>query len=316
MPDGEPSRTDTVETEIADRSATDDAGETDGEEPTLNPLLIQAARRAQWTDDEINELIDSSPEVAERTFTRLLQSMNDVAAEYGRIGAAAMDHLPQQMGVPPVSQTIAPQQQVNPGVNQFGVPQHGQIQQEGDNLLASIYGERLPQLTESYGKDAIQDLIQPLVTNLLEPVRQLQAEAQRQRTEATAQEVSTFFGGLPEEMKGLYGSGSQVSGEQYESRQQLARLADQIYTGAASQGLTLSIGECLDKASMLHASGHLAGLERRKITEQVRRRSKQKTQRPTSRRRQPIAAGEKSEAAATQAYIERAAELGMDITGG
>lgn len=90
-------------------------------------------------------------------------------------------------------------------------------------------------------------------------------------------------------------------------------LADRIRAGSLAQGIDVSIGEGLEQANMLFAADHLAELERKRIKEQVQKRSRQITQRPTSRKRATPAEGGKSDAAAMAAYTERAEELNIAV---
>ena len=287
-------------------------GDEEGGEPTLNPVLRQAARRAQWTDDDIDGLYKENPDLAEQTFKRLLQMTNDISAQYGRLGQITGSPQPiQQMpqGTPMPYGIQAPQQQyarqpMQPSQQQQPYPQ---------DVLSSIYGqEHLQSLTSEFGQDVIDKLIQPLAEKLLTPVQQLQAHYQEQRTQAMSETLGSFFQGLHPQLQQLYGSKTNVSEEQYEARFQLTNIADQIYAGAAAQGLTLSVGECLERASLLHANEHLAAVERNRLAKEVQRRSKQTTQRPSGRPR-GLQPQEKSEDAAMQAYAEAAQDIGLDI---
>lgn len=269
----------------------------EGEAPTLSPVLIQAAKRAQWTDEEISEFVKANPQTAEKTFERILRSYNDLSAEYGRLGA-----------------TRQPGEEAPPKETAARPAQQRPVELAEDDYIALLYGgkEKVDALREKYGEDMFNDLIRPMIA----PVREMHVESQRQQTQAVANEISEFFSSLPKEFSALYGEGGQVSQDQFGNRGQLAQLADQIGGGAAGQGIRLSVGECLQRANLMFASEHLSELERKRITERVQKRSERLTQRPSKRAARTAAGGEPSDEAAAAAYTQHAAELGFDVAGG
>jgi len=236
--------------------------------------------------------VKSDPELAEKTFHRLLTSFNALSVEYGRLGSAS---------------SAAPGGGTAPRPPAAPAPQgDGQA-----DLLAELYGpDRMEELKTKYGKDFMDDIVRPM----LKPVEQLQAKAQRQEMAAVATEIGTFFRGLPKEFAEMYGQGADVSEEQFNSRAKLAQLADQIRYGAGRQGIELSVSECLERANLMFASEHIGQVERQRIKTQVQNRSRQLTQRPTQRRR-PASESAPSEQTAKDAYAQRAAELGLDVAG-
>lgn len=274
----------------ADRHAAEDEPERRTKEQegadeasTLSPILRHAAKRAGWEDGDIDELAKANPAMAEKTFSKLLRSFNDLSAEYGRLGAAPA------VTAQPIA---APQATPRP-----------------DDLLSSLYGpDKITKIRETFGPDFVEEVLQPLVA----PVQELMHRARQQEMEVNAREIGEFFGGLPKEFSDLYGSGNKVSEAQMEARFTLGRMADQQRRGAASVGVHLSVKEALDNANLQFAAQHLSEIERKRITGQVKKRSSQITQRPSQRSRYS-AAGEPSIEAAQEAYAKRAAELGLDI---
>ena len=286
------------------------AGDEEGADdaPTLAPNLLLAAKRAGWNDDDVAEFVKANPELAEKTFKKLLTSFNDVSAEYGRLGSQAVGFDPQQ---PPPTQRVGPQGPAT-GLPPQGFPQQQQQQPQGD-LLSEIYGDRMEVLSTAYGPDFLKDVVQPLVTQLVAPLQELQNEARLAKMEATGREVGQFWQGLPKEFSKLYGTGTDVGGPQLENRTKCGQMADQIRTGALRQGIDLSVGECLERANLMLSSEFTAQIEREKITASVQKRSRQISQRPSQRKRAVPAAGEKSDKAAMDAYAERATELGINV---
>lgn len=282
----------------------EDADEqSDGEEgddsPTLAPLLRQAAKRAGWNDEDIDELYAAHPQMAERQFQRVLSSFNDLSAQFGRLGQTIME------GEQPPAQ---PGQRRQP---RRAPQRNDQDEDDGDDLLTSLYGpDRVGALREKYGADFMDDVVKPM----LEPVRQMQAQYAAAQQDQVAQEIGGFFRGLDKSFSTLYGEGDQVSEEQIGNRQQLALMADAIHVGAAQHGVDLSVKECLERANMQFAAEHMAELTRKEITKQVKKRADRITHRPTQRRRRSSDA-ERGENAAASAYRQKAAELGLDLSG-
>ena len=62
--------------------------------PTLNPILRQAAMRAHWEPEVIDQLWAENPELAERTFGNLHRSQNELSAQFARFGQQ-----PQHQGI-------------------------------------------------------------------------------------------------------------------------------------------------------------------------------------------------------------------------
>lgn len=273
---------------------------------TLSPVLRQAAMRAGWDDKSISELHKQNPQMAEETFNRLLKSYNDLSAEYGRLGQGVMtntDGTPTQ----PFAQQFQ-QPQTPPQVPQQQPPQPVTSPQQQAGLLGQLYGqEQVTALSEKYGADFMSDVVQPL----LAPVQQMMQFVEQQQTQAMADQVNTYFGGLDEGFHDLYGNKGEVTEDQFENKTHVAMMADQIRTGARKQGIELPVSECLGRANMMFAAEHLGKLERKKITQQVQKRSKQLTQRP-SQRQVVRKTGERSDEAAADALSARAHELGLE----
>ncbi len=293
-------------------------GATGNEAPTLSYLLRQAARRADWTDEEIDEFVEKDPAYAQKTFEHELKRANDLSIRYGQLGANLQ---PQQQTPAPYGPGQIPQApgfpfQPQPAPQQQPAPFPQQQGQQQEDLLSQLYGpEKLAKFEEAYGydKNFIREIVQPILQSVHQPVQEMFAQMQKQQSDAMGQEIGQFFRGLPEEFASLYGKGTKVTGEHFDSRFQVATFADQIRAGTLAQGIDVSISECLEQANMLFAADHLAELERKKIKGQVQKRSRQITQRPTSRRKATPVEGEKSDSAAMEAYEDRAAELNISV---
>lgn len=263
--------------------------------PTLDPVLRHAARRGGFTNDEIDQLVRENPELAERTFEKLHQSFSGLSAKYSQLAMAAQanDERTQQART---AKTVKPVESAS----------------EGEDLLKAIYGEQLPGFTEKWGEDFVGEVLKPLVDNFQRPIAEMYESFQRSQREQVANEASQFFKSIDSNLTELYG-GKTPTREQIAARQELAILADRIRIGAKMQGEQLSVTEALDLACMSHAREHLGKIERKKLVEQVRRRSQGVVTRPSQRKSVPEGrrSGEKSIQTAIEAYSSRMAELGL-----
>ena len=262
----------------------------DGEESTLPPVLRHAAKRNGWDDQEIDQLWDSNPDVAERTFQRLHASYSDLSAQFAKLGQAKDD-----VG----SQANKDKKEVEPS-NTPNV-----------DFLTQLYGqEKLEEFKNSYGEDFVKDVISPL----LKPVDEMYDHYQSQQQQVIFGQVNGFFNDLPEEYHELYGHGEDLSEAQIKNREAVCGLGDQVRSGASLQGLDMAVTEALDRSVSMHSTEHLESINRQKLAKKVRNRSSKITSRPTQRR-QSEAEGHssgRSESKAQEALAARMAELGID----
>lgn len=275
---------------------------------TLDPALRHAARRAGWEDGEIDAFIESAPDQAEATFHRLKRSYDDLTTRYAALGAqnpgqAAQPDSGAQQPQAPASQTP---------------PSPPATAQQTNDLLEQLYSpEDLRALRQEFDTKTLQRLVSPLLahrSSQLDPrVQAVINDYEARAAWSTQQEISGFWTKtVPSEYQEIYGS-KDATQQQYDLRLEVARLADQIRTGAAIHGEDMSVSDALEMAMHMHATPHLGAIERRKLTQQVSRRSSQRTARPTQRSGRPDSTPAKGEDAAMDAYRQRAAELGIDL---
>ena len=291
---------DTGEGTADDSEVGEDAGEA-----TLDDTLRHAAKRTGWSDEEIEGFYEQNPELALKTFERMRDSSNELTRQFAELGQARKGLKDGDGGQAP-----GDAQASDDGDGEKPDPH---TVTAGD-LLANAFGDRLDTVRSEYGEDFYEEILTPLAEAIAAPLAEAYGFVSEQREAALNREVDQFFNGLPESRRELYGQGAKVSGEEHvKARQEVAELADQIRAGAAVQGLDLSVTDALERADALYAQDHIRSSERKKLTDQVARRSGRRTQRPTQRRRTRGAGAERSTEAAMEAYETRAAELGLDV---
>jgi hypothetical protein len=279
-------------------SAEDESAEDAGEESpasTLPAVLRQAAKRAGWSDAEIAEFAQANPEMAEKTFQRLHSTQNDLTARYARLGQQAhQDGNGQQ---PPAGRQGSGRQNASQNTG-------------GGDLLTELYGDQMEALTAKYGEDFVDEVLKPLTG----PLEQAMTFVREQQQAVLMAEVDAFWKSQAGEFSDLYGdAGKTPTAQQMDARDNVALLADQIRSGAASQGIQMTVSEALERAHLVASAERLQELERKRLTSKVKKRSAQITARPTQRQRMAASTGKKSEQAAIEAYQQRAAELGLDL---
>lgn len=267
------------------------------DELTLPPALRHAARRNNWSDEEIDAFYEADPAMATMTFTNLRRSYNDLNAQFARLGASAAQGQGQTpSSAPPQAPTTATQ-----------------ATEQADGVLAAIYGERLAKLRENFGDEFIEQVVEPMAQRNEQAYRFYQQQEQQY----VGQQIGQFFKSLGSEFSDLYGTtggNGGVTEEQLANRSALANLADQMTAGARVHGIELTVQDALERAHSLYASEHLEAIERKRLTEQVKKRNRGITQRPTQRRTAPAGQpAERSLQSAMDAYATRAAELGIDV---
>ena len=275
---------------------------------TLDPVLRKVAQRAKWTDEQLREALDLNPEATTNTLKTLHGSFNDLSARF-----ASFANPPQNQGYQQPPETYQQPQ--------YQQPQRQPVQPSpasggGKQVLEQLFGKDYEaKLAVNYGDTFIEDVINPLLGTVIEPVMRMQQEVERQRVLAVADEVNKTFGELSKQLPDVYGdpSKNRLTQEQDAFRQQVLVYADQIRSGATMQGVPMSVSEAIENAHLAVASQHLQRIEREKLTQQVTDRSRRITARPTQRGFTGAGKGMvKSREAAIAAFEQKAAEMGLD----
>lgn len=293
---------DTGETPQDDVETDETAGETEKPEDenadgfTLNPLLMQAAKRSGLDDSEIQEFVKTDPNLAVKTFTRLAQSFNNLSAQFAQLG---QQHL-SQTG----ESTLVPTGVKTP-------PPSGNGHDAQMDFLRELYGEeRLREFSDRYDEQFVDTVLKPLVR----PIEALHQQSQSNQRDQVVGHIRQFFNGLTDDFHGLYGKqGEQLSDEQRGNREKLAMLADQIRTGASLQRIDMTVPEALRQANQMFAMEHISALERKRLTKAVQKRSQQRTHKPShsDRVNSKGASAPRSTQSAIEAYAKKAREIGF-----
>lgn len=270
-------------TEQAEGEATETpAGETaEAEASSIDPFHKWAAQQSGWTPEQISRLEKADPELAAQTFA-------GVANAYTALSRQAINQV--VPGTAGNSPEIAAAQASNP------TPKL-------DKIVAG-----LTEFAEANGED-LAGLVRALNEELITPYKASLARQQVVEQKAQAAEANNTFAAVSKEFPDFYGKGN-PNPVQQDRIQTLARLADQIRSGAKQQGREVSIADCVKQAHAVLTTDLRVANARKQVASQVQKRSKTISARPTQRTL-PARSGPPSVAKAIAAFELKAAELGV-----
>lgn len=269
--------------EIEDENAVDDEV---AAAPALDPNLRYFASTAlKWTDEKIDKLFKADPELATDTIQNL---------------AATYKNLSQQLLQPQTSQ-VAP---VTPAVEK-PLAQPASPTSKLDHIYAN-----LNEFAEANGEE-LTEFIKALKAEIIDPWRTEQAKIEARTNELSKTEARQTFGTLSTKFTDLYGEqGKARSPEQQTAVADLAEVADQLRAGAKARGQDLSVADAINRAHLLVSHEYTQQTVRKSIKEQVQKRAKGLSARPTQRSN-PVLSSGKSREAAKDALTRKAADLGI-----
>lgn len=251
-------------------------------ESAVDPNHRFAAQQFGWTDEQIDSFAKANPELAASTFTNLLGAFTNLSRQ---AMPATAQRLPQQQ------QTTQPQAPVS--------------------RLDTLYAN-LKNFAEENGDTMVEQLLKPLHEEVIIPFRQIQAELAVAKTQAVRSEVNTVVADLAKQFPTVYGS-EKTTLVQQQTRQQLYQMADQFRAGANLQGKEMSVSDALKRAHLVLTADQRIAEGRKQVVQQVQKRNKSITARPTQRRTPSAMGVSKGNDAAAEAYERRAHELGIEI---
>jgi hypothetical protein len=286
-----------AESEHTEQAESSDSAEGTGEQkpadagaaeaPKLDPYLRYVAQESGYTPEQIERLVKADPELAVQTFQLVADQYANLSRQYASPGsqvAPGTQGQPQQ----PAQPTAAP------------TPQF-------DQFMA-----KLSDFAEANGQD-MAEFARIVNDELATPFKAMAAQLAARDQAMLRQEATTAFEGVRKQFADFYGAeNGTLSPGQQSARQNLAALADQIRAGAERQGRVVSVAEAIKRAHAVVTADLRQTTARRELAQQVQRRAKGITAKPTQRRN-PAQAGVRSEAAAARAYEQAALQMGVEV---
>ena len=236
----------------------------DEEELTEIPYnYVRAAIKNGWTEEAIQKLADTNPEMAMQTMQNIYESTKKLSDQFSQLGRAPQQQATQQPAQQPAQEPV----------------QQGFVD--------------IDKLTQQYGED-------PLILNVIKPMNDALVELRNQRVQSTpmptpveqtsaelVKEIDMFFG--DEHLIKCYGDFYGASNDaksltlgQCENRQNVLIRADQIIAGATAQGIEMTIQDALESAHLLTSEPVKTAAIRREIKESAVKHSKGISLRPSS----------------------------------
>lgn len=256
----------------------------------LDSSLRFAANELGWADDKIDKLLAADPVLAMETFNALATTYTNLSRQFLNNPAPLV-----APGTP--GHVEQPAQQVVPTPNL-------------DKLYADLHT-----FAETNGEDLVEKFLKPLQAEIITPLKALLAENAVTKQRVAEQEIRQSFDTVTGKFSQFYGTDGKRTAEEQQTVARLAQVADQIRTGARVQGREMSVKDALNQAHMIVTADKRDAIVRSAITEQVQRRTKTTTAKPTQRRT-PGAGVQKSHVAAAEAierfYAERGISAGDD----
>lgn len=296
-------------------------GDEEQQEPRPKPepfagddLLFEAARRAGWSDEEAQEFMKQSPELAARTFERFRDAENNLTNQFAAIGRAASQFQSgQQPGIQHPSQQPHPQQQFPPQQQQATVPDPAQL------APPSFDEDRLKQLVDGDVYDAFfepyQQWARQITADYNQRVTEFEARSrqwQATQDDALIKQTDNFFNGT--DPSDGFGPGKPA----YDLTQQEAQMRDQVLEHAKnlvvgkmlSTGENMNLTDALAQAYRAVTYNNVRQREASKLKTAAKNWSKGATLRPTQRK-PAKARSEDPDAAAVAAVEKKLAEMNL-----
>ncbi len=275
-------------------------GSTQEEVQEIPAAYIKAAKHQGWTDEEIESLYKTDPEVAERTFARTLEMTSTLAKDFSKIGQTKRRLADEEANQVPV---VQPQE----------TPELDATVVKGIQKMRDEYGPEIADMFEMQQKTIAQLISKPA------PVQQAarQSGAVVQENELLAQQMNTFFrdadmtsyaeyyGTVAKDAKDWMG----LTGSQVNKRYDVIEMANDIIAGAETQGRNVSVTEALEMAHLSISGPVKERAIREEIKSKVVKRSGSITLKPASAKVPDASDGVKTKSEFEAATKDRLAKL-------
>jgi hypothetical protein len=247
---------------------------TAGDEPHFTAAELRAAVQNEWTKDELEDLYKKDPELARKTASKFLKTVNATSKLFAEAGQKLKT-------VPPVvpASTVTHQPKVD--TNKIDM---AAIEKEyEDDPIVDVLKAVVAKL-ESQSEPA------PVVTHTIDEATQAVQQAQVEQDAAVAQQIelffqtpdvvgmSDFYGVVPKESKDW----DVLTQGQIKNRWKVIEEANLIMKGALSQGMEMPLNEAFERAHLLVTAPVREQAVRNKIKSQAVKRSKSLTLEPSS----------------------------------
>jgi len=239
---------------------------------------IRAALHQKWSQKDVDDLVESNPELAKRTFENCYNSVVQASRDFSEIGRAKIELDRQQVD-----------KQVVPEVT---------VQQEDPNTTALI-----AKLEKEYPDDPLIDVVVAGLKSKPKPVQQPVSQQQQGYETATAranvaanaaidQRVNSFFGAddmkLYDKFYGKLELGQipeDLSNGQQQNRLAVLQEAEFIMAGHGVRGQKIEVEQALERAHLIITEPIRTQVVRDSLKATATKRKKSMTLRPSESKR-------------------------------
>lgn len=285
--------------------------QTDSNDPTpaveikdeIPDAYIRAAIHQKWTQKDVDDLVESNPELARRTFENCYNSVVQASRDFSEIGRAKIELDRQAVTKQTVTETVV---------------------QEDPKTVALI-----AKLRKEYADDPLIEVVIKDLEAKPKPVQQTQPVSQQQqgyeiatvRADAAAnaaidQRVNSFFG--TDDMKlydKFYGKlelgqiPEDLSNGQQQNRLAVLQEAEFIMTGHAMRNQKIEVEQALEKAHLIVTEPIRTQVVRDSLKATATKRKKSMTLRPSESKRSSSTESSKPR---NRAELENAVQQKLD----
>ncbi|NOQ21585.1 MAG: hypothetical protein GQ565_02895 [Candidatus Aegiribacteria sp.] len=260
-PDSEPESKDGEADPEPTQDPEPEGGEAD--KPALLDSHYRAALRMGMTSEDVSELYDAAPEVAQKALAKCFEMVNASSRQLGELGRVA-----QRAQAPEPAPAPTP---VQP-----------------DASIDTLIGK----VREHYGADDPMTDVLSMLLRDRQPAPQAQPEPVAQRSVdeeiAARQQIGTFF--AAEDMTAyddLYGANDSVLGDwshltpgQRENRKEVCNRAQMLLYGATAAGMEMGTAEALERAHLEVSAPMAEQIVRSRLIKSVKQRERGVTLEP------------------------------------
>ena len=249
------------------------------DEPVLSDAYRRAAIHQGWKPEEVDELFEQNPELADRTFRNLYESTNSLSKQFAELGRASKESS-------------------KPVLDESGKKRFAYERMDIEALEKDDPDNPLIPLVRSLDgslaglADASNVMYDKMQTSSVD-IEAARAKATGDR--AVAQVLDDFF--RADDMKafvGLYGTlapgetdwTANLTGSQLTKRMELIETAEQIKAGAYAQGKDMDVKVALDSAHLLGSQDYQEQAIRGRIKSEVKKRAKSLSINPKDSKRE------------------------------
>jgi hypothetical protein len=266
-------------------------------EVAVDPDLREIVKHFGWTDEKIDRLVKADPELARETFETLAATV----AEQSRITPPLNPDAQKAFALRPNVDT-APPSSAKPTFPP-------ELSDDALKVFAEENGEQSAAMLR-----VIRDQYISRQSELELRLDRAEAAASAQEMKSVAAEATSTIAALSSKHPTVYGEGNDTNSltvQQFNRRNELAQIADQIRSGAFAQGRQMTVSQALTQAHYIVSRDSVKAEARKDIAASVKKRADTTISRPNARVN-PAARGQtRNDATAVEAYSRRLAELGV-----